>query len=639
MKFIKIKNLHFVLLFFFSFVFINSKFAFAVKLDYLSALRKTNLDIGTQKDYFLSSLAREYKSFALYKAAYTNDFNGANNFAKKALQAHTGTFVKPINIYSLNLPSSVLIKATNLYDDFIFLFDNALERRYPLLMAEAQSKFDCWIDSEMLRNEKRQAKGCFQRFKKAMDYLYEKLDKVCDTKCQLAKRDRSFSKKNQTDILPDKKNVNNLILKGLKHKPRSSMLNKDVEIFPLNGIRKPINKSTYVDNAPFIRPIEKEIKTNSFVADVKKQDNSDIKNLENSLKNIENTLLSLSKRVDGIENNTNKNLDIAEIKMKIDELSSKLNSLKYPVIAEKPISPANVSDLAKEAAILSKEVVKETETVAETNENANGKVEVKENPIIETGEIIDNNNEEIIVVAEDDSGISESIEVSKISDDISTKITDDNLVTSMDKTDASVISVTPSAEITNKNIEDKTDVKTLPIETEIEKDEEEEVENKDEEETKKDSDADVIQHEKINDDKKEIINEEIKKDAFTKITENDSIETEVIAESAKLLPYELFFDWDKADVKSKYNDELEEITNKALKSKEMIVIQGHTDASGTAQHNQILSDKRAENVGNIVMSYGIPKDKIILQGVGSTDPKVPNKPGERKAENRRVVIK
>ena len=39
------------------------------------------------------------------------------------------------------------------------------------------------------------------------------------------------------------------------------------------------------------------------------------------------------------------------------------------------------------------------------------------------------------------------------------------------------------------------------------------------------------------------------------------------------------------------------------------------------------------------MSYGVPREKIILQGVGSTEPKVKTKVGEKNAENRRVVIK
>ena len=89
----------------------------------------------------------------------------------------------------------------------------------------------------------------------------------------------------------------------------------------------------------------------------------------------------------------------------------------------------------------------------------------------------------------------------------------------------------------------------------------------------------------------------------------------------------------------KFLPQLKDISEKALSSKEIIIIQGHTDTSGTKEHNQKLSTERAENVGKIITSYGIPKEKIIIQGLGSEDQKIPTKDGVKKPENRRVVIK
>ena len=123
------------------------------------------------------------------------------------------------------------------------------------------------------------------------------------------------------------------------------------------------------------------------------------------------------------------------------------------------------------------------------------------------------------------------------------------------------------------------------------------------------------------------------------VDEEEYLEIEVNDASSNLLPYEIFFNWNDATVNPELTDELKEIAESALDSGEIIVIKGHTDARGTPAYNQKLSKKRAENVGKIIMSYGVPRDKIILQGVGSSEPKVKTKVGERNAENRRVVIK
>ena len=136
-------------------------------------------------------------------------------------------------------------------------------------------------------------------------------------------------------------------------------------------------------------------------------------------------------------------------------------------------------------------------------------------------------------------------------------------------------------------------------------------------------------------------NEEIEEEntEFETTDEDEYLEIEIQDSSSELLPYEVFFDWNDASVKPKFNDALKDIAQNAKKSEEIIVIKGHTDASGSNEYNQKLSKKRAENVGKIIMSYGVPRNKIILQGVGSSEPKVKTKIGEKNPENRRVVIK
>ena len=149
------------------------------------------------------------------------------------------------------------------------------------------------------------------------------------------------------------------------------------------------------------------------------------------------------------------------------------------------------------------------------------------------------------------------------------------------------------------------------------------------------SNIDCCSVDEVEDDEEEIEEEPI----FKKVDEDEVVEIEITDKPSDLLPFELFFDWNKADVDYKFIPQIKDIAEKALKSKEIIVIQGHTDTSGTPEYNKVLSQKRAENVGKIVMNYGIPREKIVLQGVGATDPKIPTKDGVKKPENRRVVIK
>ncbi len=67
-----------------------------------------------------------------------------------------------------------------------------------------------------------------------------------------------------------------------------------------------------------------------------------------------------------------------------------------------------------------------------------------------------------------------------------------------------------------------------------------------------------------------------------------------------------------------------------------VEIQGHTDNSGTPEHNQTLSDQRAEAVRSWLTSHGVAPDRLVSKGYGQTKPLVPNVTTANKAKNRRV---
>ena len=67
-------------------------------------------------------------------------------------------------------------------------------------------------------------------------------------------------------------------------------------------------------------------------------------------------------------------------------------------------------------------------------------------------------------------------------------------------------------------------------------------------------------------------------------------------------------------------------------------IQGHTDYTGTSEHNYILSKNRAKAVMNYLIQKGISADRLTSTGYGSTKPIKSNKTEAGKALNRRVEL-
>ena len=71
----------------------------------------------------------------------------------------------------------------------------------------------------------------------------------------------------------------------------------------------------------------------------------------------------------------------------------------------------------------------------------------------------------------------------------------------------------------------------------------------------------------------------------------------------------------------------------------VIEIGGHTDNTGTASHNIILSGKRAEEAMNYLASRGIAVERISSRGYGMEVPLTSNNTEEGKSKNRRTELK
>lgn len=100
----------------------------------------------------------------------------------------------------------------------------------------------------------------------------------------------------------------------------------------------------------------------------------------------------------------------------------------------------------------------------------------------------------------------------------------------------------------------------------------------------------------------------------------------------------ILFDVDKYDVRP---EDEEVLKNLATVLKEMNVknfeIDGYTDSDGSDEHNQVLSEKRANSVKNFLVSQGVTAE-ITTKGYGESKPVASNDTAEGRQKNRRVEI-
>lgn len=98
------------------------------------------------------------------------------------------------------------------------------------------------------------------------------------------------------------------------------------------------------------------------------------------------------------------------------------------------------------------------------------------------------------------------------------------------------------------------------------------------------------------------------------------------------------FAHDKAEVR---HDSYPRLQNLARKMTEYpsakVVLNGHTDSTGSASYNQALSQKRAAAVKAVLFNYyNVSPDRITTNGYGESRPIADNSTAEGRARNRRV---
>ncbi|WP_461052717.1 OmpA family protein [Spirosoma arcticum] len=102
---------------------------------------------------------------------------------------------------------------------------------------------------------------------------------------------------------------------------------------------------------------------------------------------------------------------------------------------------------------------------------------------------------------------------------------------------------------------------------------------------------------------------------------------------------DILFDVDSYQLKSETKRQLTDFAKTLNKYEDTdIRIEGHADATGSDAHNQKLSNRRADAVGEFLESQGVKSSRVDEMGYGEAQPVADNTTEAGRSKNRRVDV-
>lgn len=101
----------------------------------------------------------------------------------------------------------------------------------------------------------------------------------------------------------------------------------------------------------------------------------------------------------------------------------------------------------------------------------------------------------------------------------------------------------------------------------------------------------------------------------------------------------ILFDFDSAALRADAQRDLRDLAN-SLRNYDNIdaLVVGHTDSQGAASYNQGLSERRANSVATFLAQQGVAPGRMMVSGMGETQPIASNATAEGRQQNRRVEV-
>ncbi len=102
---------------------------------------------------------------------------------------------------------------------------------------------------------------------------------------------------------------------------------------------------------------------------------------------------------------------------------------------------------------------------------------------------------------------------------------------------------------------------------------------------------------------------------------------------------DILFETGKANLTADLKTSLAKIAGILLVFKNSrVIVEGHTDNVGSEDYNQVLSERRAENVMNFLVEQGVALSRLSALGYGFSRPVADNDTDAGRAKNRRVDL-
>jgi peptidoglycan-associated lipoprotein len=96
------------------------------------------------------------------------------------------------------------------------------------------------------------------------------------------------------------------------------------------------------------------------------------------------------------------------------------------------------------------------------------------------------------------------------------------------------------------------------------------------------------------------------------------------------------FAFDQTEVNEQYHELLKQHAQYLAENKDLnLNVNGHTDSFGPREYNKYLSKQRAEAVAKLLVEYGAPEDRIMVEGNADEEPLLS---ATHQSENRRVEL-
>lgn len=106
-----------------------------------------------------------------------------------------------------------------------------------------------------------------------------------------------------------------------------------------------------------------------------------------------------------------------------------------------------------------------------------------------------------------------------------------------------------------------------------------------------------------------------------------------------IMPGNITFDTNSSDINAGFYDVLDSVALVLVEfNKTVVAVSGHTDNTGSAATNQVLSQKRAQSVANYLKSQKVASARFEIFGFGPTQPIADNSTPSGRLANRRVEI-